>query len=266
MQFMDPFAHNFPAKISEQLFHPQHSEMTTTLSFNRRGTLLASGARDGKCCIWDMLTNGISTVLDGHIRSITSISWTRRGDQLLTSSRDWTCILWDLHSSTMKHKIHFSSAILEAQMYPRNKLLFAVIATGDSPTLLEFIHDKWERTFLDISSDGETSLASALCFTPDGKSIAIGTTHGTIFLFDLETRSIIYELNCPSSIRQIHFSSSSRYMIVNAMDRVIRCYQYDPSFTSVLGLLHSFKDAVEKVIWVQCAISADEEFVIGGII
>ncbi|KAI8911452.1 hypothetical protein EDD86DRAFT_188729 [Gorgonomyces haynaldii] len=56
----------------------------------------------------------------------------------------------------------------------------------------------------------------------------------------------------------MHFSKSYRYLLINAMDRTARSYVVYPD---KLELLCKYVDAVDRLQWVQCQFSADEEYV-----
>lgn len=64
--------------------------------FNRWGTLLAVGCRDGRIIIWDAETYSIAQVFTGHTQPVTSLSWSKCGRMLASSSVDRTVIVWDV--------------------------------------------------------------------------------------------------------------------------------------------------------------------------
>lgn len=64
--------------------------------FNRWGTLLAIGCRDGRILIWDAETYSIAQVFTGHTQPVTSLGWSKCGRMLASSSVDRTVIVWDV--------------------------------------------------------------------------------------------------------------------------------------------------------------------------
>jgi len=98
-----------------------------TCSFNRWGTMLATGLADGRCVVWDFDTKGVSRELVGHVRPIIAVSWSCSGRRLVTASYDKRCILWDLllqdglpHAGA-KTEVQFETPVHQALMHPRKK-------------------------------------------------------------------------------------------------------------------------------------------------
>ncbi|PNH02241.1 WD repeat domain-containing protein, partial [Tetrabaena socialis] len=81
-----------PEIIEEYLDHGT----ALCMAFNRRGTLLASGTKEGQVVIWDFDTRGVAAVLSGHEGPVTALSWSRNGRHLLSGSEDQSVILWSV--------------------------------------------------------------------------------------------------------------------------------------------------------------------------
>ena len=72
------------------------------------------------------------------------------------------------------------------------------------------------------------------------------------------------KLNGSALIRNIRFSKSGQYLIVNSLDRIIRYFSLSYKKRLGMKLEHQFMDAVDRKQWASCTFSADEEYVIGG--
>jgi COMPASS component SWD1 len=64
-------------------------------------------------------------------------------------------------------------------------------------------------------------------------------------------------------IKQIYTNRSGREMVVNSNDRSIRHFKVEFADRKIEATL-KFIDSVEKTQWLDCTISADGEYVIGG--
>ena len=82
----------------------------------------------------------------------------------------------------------------------------------------------------------ESGFISALAFTPDSRSLAIGSTHidpdilGLVRVFDLEKRRLRYQMTYPHPLRLVRFNE--RYLVVGVSD--------DDDFFSQEGALYVY--------------------------
>ena len=186
---LDPFELNIPNEITNTL---NHSLLTTCISFNRRGSLLAAGSRLGTCFIWDLATVAVSVELKGHAYPITMLSWSRCGRYLLSCSLDWNCIIWDLKTKRRQDTIRFSSPVLGGVVHPKFSDTFCVITQQHTPTLMIKSQNEWTRSSLIPPDKYANLLASTVTFTPNGNHIFVGTNKGTILVYSTQTQEVLF--------------------------------------------------------------------------
>jgi COMPASS component SWD1 len=150
----------------------------------------------------------------------------RNGRYILSSSRDWNCIIWDLQTGKRAYTIAFSSPIIEAQFHPRNKMLFAAIAQCEAPFVVTLEEGKWSKTQLRIGTEDKPAIArfivsetSTVVFSPDGEHILFGTTKGSIFVYNVDSKSVISEFKTQgaSSIQQMTFSPKKYLLLIETV-------------------------------------------------
>jgi WD40 repeat protein len=73
-----------------------HTSIVTSLAFNPRGTLLASGSGDATARIWDWKNRRTTAILRGHVGPINTLAFTPEGTHLITGGSDGTLRLWDI--------------------------------------------------------------------------------------------------------------------------------------------------------------------------
>ena len=110
----------------------------------------------------------------------------------------------------------------------------------------------------------------------------VGTNKGTVAIFSPVTGKLLSTLKVtPSSIvKQIVFSRSGLDMIINSSDRIIRLYSVESAeeedkdeglenepeeIAPEIEAAGKFLDSVDRTQWFDCCISADGEYVVGGI-
>jgi COMPASS component SWD1 len=269
LQLLDPFGNDFPEAIEECI----EDGCATTCCFNRRGTLLAVGCHDGRVVIWDFDTRSSARVMLGHIHPVTSVSWARNGKKLLSSSTDWTIIVWDVMTATIDTTIKFESAVLSAEMHPRDNTLclacplYSVphlvnLATGTRtplPQVSQADLQKDQKESSGKSSKYETNMVST--FTRKGEKIFTGDSKGIITIIDSKTLQIEkhFKVGGGGAIKAIEFSRQGKYFLVNSTDRIIRLFDVES-----LAPIREFQDIVNKMQWKKCCFSVNGEYIIGG--
>jgi COMPASS component SWD1 len=256
---VDPFENEFPEVIEDCL----EDGSACVCACNRRGTLLAVGCHDGRCVIWDFDTRGIARVLNGHIHPVTSVSWSRNGRKLLSSSTDWTLKFWDVLSANVDLSIRFESAVLLAQMHPRDNAQCIVCPMMELPVVVNL--KTGEKRTLPHSQETEKGSKmktniSAASYNKKGDKIYIGDGKGIITIIDSSSLQILQTIKVPggASIKSIQFSKSGKDFLINSTDRIIRAYD-----TETLAY-REFQDCVNRMQWKQCCFSCDADYIIGG--
>src|SRR5262249_36780824 len=87
------------AASGEQIGAPLagHPGGINSLAYNRDGTILASGGRNGTIILWDVATGRPrGTPLADHTDMVSSIAFSPDGKTLASASWDHTIILWDV--------------------------------------------------------------------------------------------------------------------------------------------------------------------------
>ncbi|CAG5095327.1 Oidioi.mRNA.OKI2018_I69.XSR.g14136.t1.cds [Oikopleura dioica] len=93
---------------------------TLAASFNRRGSLLATGCNDGRIVIWDFLTRRTAKVILAHTSSICSVGWNRKGNKLVTAGTDHTVAIWNVLTNEAEYSFRFPGPVQSACFNPRN--------------------------------------------------------------------------------------------------------------------------------------------------
>lgn len=73
-----------------------HSQRVLTVQYSPDGSLIATGAEDGKVKIWNGLTAFCTVTFDEHTSAVTGVCWTQSGKAILSASLDGTVRAHDL--------------------------------------------------------------------------------------------------------------------------------------------------------------------------
>ncbi|KAJ1629157.1 hypothetical protein T492DRAFT_873882 [Pavlovales sp. CCMP2436] len=83
------FALDFPEVLDEKLRFDDalYQGFVVCAAFNRRGTLLATGCRDGRVLVFAWDTHSVARDLSAHTVQIAAVGWSRDGQAILSADQ-----------------------------------------------------------------------------------------------------------------------------------------------------------------------------------
>jgi WD40 repeat protein len=182
----------YDADLSQGKLEPKellgHTSYVTGLAL--AGKTLVSGSYDGRLIWWDVEQHAQVRAVEAHQKWIRRVVSTRDGKLLASVADDMRCRVWDADSGKMLHELrgheemtpnHYPSMLYACAFSADGKYL----ATGDKvghvvvwetatakqvATLETPVMYTWDPTARRHSIGGIRSL----CFSPDGKLLAVG--------------------------------------------------------------------------------------------
>jgi len=247
---------------------------TLAASFNRRGSLLATGCNDGRIVIWDFLTRRSAKVLLAHTSSICSVCWNRKGNKLVTAGTDHQVAIWNVLTSECEHSFRFPGPVSAAYFNPRNDKQVLVCPLKQPPLVVE---TNGERFALPCVEDGDTSVCAS--FDRRGRCVYAGNSKGKVFIICAKKFKLLKAFkigNSSQGVKQIKFARKGGCFLVNSVDRVIRVYDSEQIVSdysipegeapcvSTIEPIQRLQDLVNRTLWKTCVFSGDGMFVCAG--
>ncbi|GBE79127.1 Set1 complex component swd1 [Sparassis crispa] len=278
----NPFNITYPTAVQSSL-----DAYASFARFDPSGRFVAAGRSDGSAVIWDLDTKAAIRHLEGHVKGVTSVDWSRNSRYVLTSSKDWNVIIWDLASDTepvRRQVLRFDAPVVSASFHPRNsKILLVLLGSGEAYVvdLRREYRGRFELCEVQDDSDEEGQMSkqrSAMTvarFDPSGKHVFIGTTSGSILVFNTRTKSMVarHKISGAGIMRGLDFTKSGRRLVTNSSDRTLRQFNV-PSYApptadreyieQELEPTHRFNDPINKTAWHAMSYSPDGEWLAGG--
>ncbi|PAN11499.1 hypothetical protein PAHAL_2G176200 [Panicum hallii] len=154
-----------------------------SLSFNKKGTLLAAAGDDDGIKLIATIDNTISKVLKGHKGSVTGLAFDPRNDYLASVDSFGTVIYWDLCIGS------------EAR-----------ILTRVAPTF-----------------HCDNSVRNVLCWSPDGETLAVPGLKNNVVLYDRDTGEEVSTLkgDHEQPVCSLCWSPNGRYLASAGLDRQV---------------------------------------------
>ncbi|KZP21728.1 WD40 repeat-like protein [Athelia psychrophila] len=255
--------------------------------FDPSGRFVAAGRSDGSAAIWDLSTRSAVRWLEGHVKGVTSVDWSRYSRYVLTSSKDCNVIIWDLLSDSDPlqrfQTIRFDSPVVSASFHPRNSRIIVVLLGVGEVYLVDLRKEHRSRIELCEVQDEEDeeedapprSAMTATSFDPTGKHIFVGTSSGSILVFNARTKTMVarHKISGAGAMKGLDFAKSGRRLVTNSSDRTLRQFilpVYAPPnadreyIEQELEPTHRFNDPINRTAWHAMSYSPDGEWLAGG--
>lgn len=220
------------AQPAELVIQSGHYDDINGLAFSPDGQTLASAADDASIIIWDISTGKEFRKLKGHKKSVFSVLFSRDGKILISGGNrlDQELIFWDWKSGQLLHRIPkaHSNAIESMALSQDGKLL----VTSTYQELKVWDTQTYEMLF-EISGARKgyqekllKHTVKAITFSPDDKTMALGTANKDLLLFSVPDFQLIYNLDLSGTdaeARAIAFNSNGKLLYhTSSMGKIVQ--------------------------------------------
>jgi WD40 repeat protein len=153
-----------------------HTDVVRCLNYSPDGRWLASGSEDNTVRLWDLTAGGALAATLEHHMGVEVLVFASEGTKLITGTSTGMLVEWDLARRRRKTPVAGHSGGVRSMVCHDRTLVTA----GWDQTV-----KRWDAATLKQQSVLQREPAcTALAFTPDGRTLAVGNTTGPIHLFE----------------------------------------------------------------------------------
>ncbi len=200
-----------------------HAALTSALTFNDDGTLLASGHLDGAIYLWQVASGLECEAKLRHEGAVRGLAFTRDRTTLVSAGMDAQVKLWELEP------VLKGDARRQMRRQPDGCTAFAMAAddtvcvTGHGNLSLR-VHDPISGRLL-ATIYGHHMAPSALAISPGGDLLLSGSRSGGIRLTRLDSRALLRQFRGHQRmVAQVAFFPSGRHFASVAMEHVVNLW------------------------------------------
>ncbi|WPJ64265.1 hypothetical protein SMAC4_13771 [Sordaria macrospora] len=187
-----------------------HSRSVNSVAFSPDGQRLASGSYDHTIKIWDPASGSCLQTLEGHSGWVNSVAFSPDGQRLASGSYDHTIKIWDPASGSCLQTLEGHSGWVNSVAFsPDGQRL----ASGSYDETIK-IWDPASGSCLQ-TLEGHSGPVNSVAFSPDGQRLASGSYDHTIKIWDPASGSCLQMIPTTTSITDISFDSTNRYLRTN---------------------------------------------------
>ena len=171
-----------------QLITFNNTEIILIKSCHLFNILIAFGIDDGTIWLYHFDDVTLLARLNGHSNKVTHIAFATGGGYLASGSIDGNVIIWDiseLSSITKLYEIKHPDWIVGLEFSPDGSLLATASLGNERNISGVYLWNIAEENLLDMIPNDGLFTASCIAFSPHGGSLAIGSTTGSVKLWQI---------------------------------------------------------------------------------
>ncbi|QUC19588.1 uncharacterized protein UV8b_03829 [Ustilaginoidea virens] len=249
---------NFPTEVVLELHEPKGE--VWQVQFSHDGSRLAACGSDDNVLIWETTTFSVVTnlaiqVQKEHASGVASVSWSPDDSMIVTCSLDNHARLWDAKTGSLLKKLKRFDEPISGCVW---------VGEGDS-FILGTLDTKRSICTFDIQSEellqwNKEHRVQVLCGSPDGRWLVAADNVKTIYVYNMMTRDLEYELNLLTAPTSLAISQDSRQLLVNKKDSEAQLIDLETRSTVQKYLGHKIDECIIRSIFG----GANESFVVSG--
>ena len=168
--------------------YPFPGNRVVSLDFSPNGKTLAFGLDDGTIWLYRFEDATFLARLNGHSGKVTHIAFAPGGGYLASGATDGNVTLWDISeisSTTKLYEIKHPDWIIGLDFSSNGSMIATASLGGEGNRSGVYLWSVSEGNLLDMVPNDGLFTAGSIAFSPNGESLAIGSTTGSVKLWKI---------------------------------------------------------------------------------
>jgi serine/threonine protein kinase len=182
----------------------------SSVAMSQDGKLIAIGGKDGSISLSPIEERSPRT-LSGHKDYVFLVAFTPDSSKLISASADKTVRVWNVSSGQQERQMQIGKDELIITIDP-NQMRAAIFSSTDGKVRIRSINDPAATSGFDIPHAEITSGA----FSPNGETLALGTSDGKVRLWSIPDGTFIREIQGTTSgeVGSVAFTPDGQYLAI----------------------------------------------------
>ena len=192
-----------------------------SIDYGPERNIITAGSFDNKIKVWDVTTQKIKLVLEGHTKSTLPVAISPDEKYIVSGSLDRTIKIWNAQNGEILKSLEgHSDNIYDIAFHP-NGMYFASASRDQSIRLWYFSTGDVLVTYV-----GHDKAVMDIEFTPDGNHLLSASLDGTIRLWETKTGKMVYTFTGhENGVNSIAVSSDGKYLASGGNDGRVKIWE-----------------------------------------
>ncbi|KAF9202193.1 hypothetical protein BGZ49_007606 [Haplosporangium sp. Z 27] len=219
-----------------------HHNDVKSVAFSTDGKQVASGSMDNRIRLWDVKTGKCDGVLEGHTKAVTIVQYSPDGELLASGSNDHTIRIWHANSGISVHTLKEHFGIVSTLTFWING---GLIVSGGYDRLLVV----WNAmTGKRMNSHVQPGTINSVAISPDGNSVAIGSSDETVRILSTYTKRNVRRLEGHTgNVLSVAYSPNGEILASASEDKTVRLWEVESG--KCIVIISGFSGSVKSVAW-----------------
>ena len=169
--------------------------------------------------VWDISTEEVVLVLEGHTDNVTSVDYSPNGDYIVSASEDETVRIWDIETGNILHTLNGHTGRVNVVIFSPDG---TQIASGGNDGTIRV----WDAQTSELLNtiDGQTDIVFNVDYPPGSSIIASAGYDNAVRLWDAQSGELLNLLKHPMNVMKIIFSPFGSRIATVGDDGIVRIW------------------------------------------
>jgi WD40 repeat protein len=185
--------------------------MVVNLAFSPDGRRLAAACSDGTARLWSPGSGSLQGTLRGHLDALSAVAFTRDGKELATGSGDGTVKFWDPDRRQGLISRSRDGGPVQCLAFSADGRALAAVDEGATLHVQDTLTgQEGARIRLKLKVPRDPHAAVKAAVSPDGGTVAVCWSGGTVEVLDAATGAVRKSLTGPGVVHRVAFSADGK--------------------------------------------------------